>query len=303
MYGDQDYSILDSIGNTPVVRLRHLARERGAAILVKLEGSNPGGSVKDRVALWMVRRAEEEGFLKRGKTILEATSGNTGIGLALVGVTLGYKVKLTVPENVSAERKQTLQAYGAELVLSPGERGTDGAIELADRLLNSDPDMYYMPDQYSNTANWLSHYETTSREIIRQTGGRVDTFVAGMGTGGTLMGVSRRLKELSGDIQIIGVEPEQGHSIQGLKNMEESAVPAIFESDRIDRIISRSDMQAFEMTSLLARREGLFVGMSGGAAVSAAITVAQEMDQGATLVVLVADRGDRYLSTGVFRGA
>lgn len=303
MHGEQDYSILDSIGNTPVVRLKHLARERGAAILVKLEGSNPGGSVKDRVALWMIRRAEEEGFLKRGKTILEATSGNTGIGLALVGATLGYRVKLTVPENVSAERKQTLQAYGAELVLSPGERGTDGAIELADRLLNADPDMYYVPDQYSNTANWLSHYETTSLEIIRQTGGRVDTFVAGMGTGGTLMGVSRRLKELSSDIQIIGVEPERGHSIQGLKNMEESAVPAIFESDRIDRIISRSDMQAFEMTSLLARSEGLFVGMSGGAAVSAAITLAQEMDQGTTLVVLVADRGDRYLSTGVFRRA
>ena len=303
MHGEKNYSILDSIGNTPVVRLRHLAPERGAAILVKLEGSNPGGSVKDRIALWMVKHAERKGILKQGKTILEATSGNTGIGLALVGATLGYRVKLTVPENVSAERKQTLQAYGAELVLSPGERGTDGAIELADRLLNTDPDMYYMPDQYSNTANWLSHYETTSQEIIRQTGGRVNTFVAGMGTGGTLMGVSRGLKEFSSNIQIIGVEPEQGHSIQGLKNMEESAVPAIFESDRIDRIISRSDMQAFEMTSLLARSEGLFVGMSGGAAVSAAITVAQEMDQGTTLVVLVADRGDRYLSTGVFRGA
>ncbi len=303
MHGEEDYSILDSIGNTPIVQLRHLAPERGAAILIKLEGSNPGGSVKDRVALWMVRQAEEERLLTKGKTILEATSGNTGIGLALVGATLGYRVKLTVPENVSAERKQTLKAYGAELILSPGGRGTDGAIELADRLLNTDPDMYYMPDQYSNAANWLSHYETTSREIIRQTGERVDAFVAGLGTGGTLMGVSRGLKELSSDIQIIGVEPEQGHSIQGLKNMEESAVPAIFESDRIDRIISRSDMQAFEMTSLLARREGLFVGMSGGAAVSAAITVAQEMDQGTTLVVLVADRGDRYLSTGVFRGA
>lgn len=303
MLGNYAEGILSSIGNTPLVQLKHLAPEGSARILVKLEGSNPGGSVKDRSALWMVKHAEVRGLLYRGKTILEATSGNTGIGLAMIGAAMGYKIRLVLPESVSVERRDILKAFGAELILTPGERGTDGAITLAEQMLTEDPDKFYMPDQYSNIANWLSHYESTAPEIIRQTSGKVNAFVAGMGTGGTLMGVSRRLKEFSEDIQIIGVEPEIGHSIQGLKNMKESAIPGIYDENRLDRIISKSDSYAFSMTRELALKEGLFVGMSGGAAVSAAVEVASHMSPGETLVVLVADRGDRYLSTGVFRGA
>ncbi|MCD4707543.1 MAG: cysteine synthase family protein [Candidatus Sabulitectum sp.] len=295
--------ILSSIGNTPLVQLRYLASEGGARILLKLEGTNPGGSVKDRSALWMVRDAEKRGLLDGGKTILEATSGNTGIGLAMVGAAMDYKVKLVLPEGVSVERRHILSAFGAELVLSPGERGADGAVSLAEQLFGEEPDKFYMPDQYSNSANWLSHYESTAPEIIRQTAGGINAFVAGMGTGGTLMGVSRGLKEFSPDIRIIGVEPEPGHSIQGLKNMKESVMPAIFDENRLDSIISQSDSDAFSMTRELALKEGLFAGMSGGAAVSAAVQVAQDMSPGETLVVLVADRGDRYLSTGVFRKA
>lgn len=303
MLDNHTEGILSSIGNTPLVQLKHLALEGGARILVKLEGTNPGGSVKDRSALWMVRHAEAKGLLYRGKSILEATSGNTGIGLAMVGAAMGYKVKLVLTESVSVERRDILKAFGAELILTPGEQGTDGAITHAKQLLGEDPDKFYMPDQYSNSANWLSHYESTAPEIIRQTAGRVNSFVAGMGTGGTLMGVSRGLKEFSADIRIIGVEPEIGHSIQGLKNMKESAIPAIFDEDRLDCTISKSDSDAFSMTRELALKEGLFVGMSGGAAVSAAVEVASHMEPGETLVVLVADRGDRYLSTGVFKEA
>ncbi len=300
MLNEED-GILNSIGNTPLVQLRHLGPKNGARILVKLEGSNPGGSVKDRSALWMVRDAVNSGSLYTGKTILEATSGNTGIGLAMVGAAMGYRVKLVLPESAGIERRQVLSAFGAELVLTPGEKGTDGAISEAGRLFDKDRDKFYMPDQYSNRSNWLSHYESTAPEMIRQTSGRINAFVAGIGTGGTLMGVGLRLKEFSQEVRVIGVEPEIGHSIQGLKNLKESAKPAIFDEDRLDYIISRSDSDAFAMTRELALREGLFVGMSGGAAVSAAIQVARGMNKKETLVVLVADRGDRYLSTGVFR--
>ena len=215
-----NYGILSAIGNTPVARLRYTGFREGAGILLKLEGTNPGGSVKDRSALWMVRHAEKEGLLYRGRTIIEATSGNTGIGLAMVGAALGYKVKLVIPDNVSAERKHILQAFGARLITTRGHLGTDGAIAVAKQVYQDNPEQYFMPDQYSNNANWLSHYESTAPEIIRQTAGTVNAFVAGIGTGGTLMGVSRRLKEFSPEIRIIGVEPEIGHSIQGLKNMK-----------------------------------------------------------------------------------
>ncbi|RKZ03107.1 cysteine synthase B [Candidatus Fermentibacteria bacterium] len=295
-----NYGILSAIGNTPVARLRYTGFREGAGILLKLEGTNPGGSVKDRSALWMVRHAEKEGLLHRGRTIIEATSGNTGIGLAMVGAALGYKVKLVIPDNVSAERKHILQAFGARLITTRGHLGTDGAIAVAKQVYQDNPEQYFMPDQYSNNANWLSHYESTAPEIIRQTAGTVNAFVAGIGTGGTLMGVSRRLKEFSPEIRIIGVEPEVGHSIQGLKNMKESATPAIFDRSRLDMVISRSDSDAFAMTRALAVREGLFVGLSGGAAVSAAVQVAERMRPDETVVVLIADRGDRYLSTGVF---
>lgn len=293
-------SLLDSIGGTPLVELRNLSPAGGARVLVKLEGSNPGGSVKDRAAAWMVRHAVRDGLLKPGNVILEATSGNTGIGLAMVGAAMGYPVELVLPESVSIERRQTLKAFGAGLIITPGALGTDGAIEEVVRIREKAPHRYFVPDQYGNRANWLSHYESTSLEILGQTGGEIHAFVAGMGTGGTLMGHSRRFAEEDPSIQVIGVEPEPGHSIQGLKNMRESSVPAIFDHRRLSGVVSRTDTEAFTMTGLLARKEGLFVGMSGGAAVSAALEVARDMRPGETVVALAADRGDRYLSTGIY---
>ncbi len=293
--------LLDSIGNTPLIELRLISPKGGARVLAKLEGSNPGGSVKDRPALWMINTAEENGRLVPGKVILEPTSGNTGIGLAMVGACKGYRVKLTLPECVSTERRQILLAYGAELVLTPSHERTDGAIRAAYRIMEEKPDRYYMPDQFTNSDNWRSHYETTGPEVLRQTDNGITAFVAGMGTTGTLMGVGRRLKEHSPNIQIIGVEPVEGHAIQGLKNMNEAIVPAIYEKNRLDSIIVVDDRTAFAMTNRLALEEGLFVGMSSGAAVCAALQVAADLSKSDTVVVLLPDRGDRYLSTSLFR--
>lgn len=275
--------------------------ERGARVFVKLEGNNPGGSIKDRPALWMIQKAEESGELTHGKVILEPTSGNTGIGLAMVGALKGYRVKLAMPECVSVERRRVLEAFGAELVLTPAHERTDGAIREAHRILEGDPDRYYMPNQFSNPANWQSHYETTAVEILEQTEGKVSAFVAGMGTTGTLMGMERRLHEHSPDIQVIGVEPTKGHAIQGLKNMSESIVPEIFERDRLNRVVTVEDRPAFATTEALALEEGLFVGMSSGAAVWAALRVAAEMTPDDIVVTILCDRGDRYLSTNLFR--
>ena len=293
--------LLDSIGNTPLVGLQRIRPEHGARILVKLEGSNPGGSVKDRPALWMIDRAEERGDLSHGRTILEATSGNTGIGLAMVGACKGYRVKLTLPECVSSERRQTLLAFGAELVLTPAAERTDGAIRAARKLKEESPDRYFMADQFSNPDNWLSHYETTAPEILEQTGGDLAAFVAGMGTSGTLMGVARRLKEHDPGIRIVGAEPTEGHAIQGLKNMKESIVPGIYERPRLDDVVVVEDRPSYAMAERLALEEGLFVGMSSGAAVLAAMHVAADLPPGDTVVALLPDRGDRYLSTNLFR--
>jgi len=293
--------LLESIGNTPMVELKRIRPERGARLVVKLEGHNPGGSVKDRPALWMIERAEQDRKLVPGKIILEPTSGNTGIGLAMVGACKGYRVKLALPACVSVERRHTLLAFGAELVLTPAEEGTDGAIRAAHRIISEDPDRYFMPDQFTNPNNWLSHYEGTGLEILEQTGGKISAFVAGMGTTGTLMGVGRRLREHSAAIRIIGAEPVEGHAIQGLKNMTESIVPEIYERDRLDDIIAVEDRPAFAMTERLALEEGLFVGMSSGAAVFAALHVAAGLSPSETVVTLLPDRGDRYLSTNLFR--
>jgi cysteine synthase B len=292
-------SVLDAIGNTPLVRLDRVNPNPRVTLLAKLEGSNPGGSVKDRIALEMVRDGRERGALRPGKTILEATSGNTGIGLAMVGAALGIPVKLTMPECVSMERRRTLEAFGAEIVLTEGCLGTDGAIRMAERIFEADPETYFLPDQFKNPANVLAHYRHTGPEIWEQTGGAVDAFVGGLGTTGTVMGVGRRLKEHKPSVQIIAVEPTVGHKIQGLKNMEESIVPAIYEPKKLDRKITVKDEDAFEMTRVLAQREGLFVGMSSGAAVVAAAEVARDL-AGGTVVVLICDRGDRYLSTNLF---
>jgi cysteine synthase B len=268
-------------------------------ILAKLEGNNPGGSVKDRIAHYMIRDAEEAGRLKKGDTVLEATSGNTGIGLAMVCAARGYKVKLVMPECVSLERRKILEALGAELVLSPGKEGTDGAIKLAHRILAGSPNGYFMPNQFDNPSNIKAHYETTGKEIIEQTGGKIDAFVAGMGTTGTLMGAGRRLKEFNEKIKIVGVEPFLGHRVQGLKNMKESIVPKIYNEAALDEKVNISDEDAFETTRTLALKEGLFVGMSSGAAAAGALRVAEKLGKG-TIVVIFPDRGDRYLSTALF---
>ncbi|MDA8086280.1 MAG: cysteine synthase family protein [Nitrospiraceae bacterium] len=292
-------SVLDSIGGTPLVLIENLNPNRKVKLFAKLEGANPGGSVKDRIALYMIRTAEAEGRLRKGRTILEATSGNTGIGLAMVGAARGYKVKLVMPACVSMERRRTLEALGAELVISPPEEGTDGAIRLSRKIMAESPDTYFMPDQFNNRANILAHYETTGREIIEQTGGDVTHFVAGMGTTGTVMGAGRRLKEFRGDIKVIGVEPRLGHRIQGLKNMTESIVPGIYDPRALDEKINVSDDDAFAASRRLALEEGLFVGMSSGAAFFAALGLARRIDEG-TVVVILPDRGDRYLSTSLF---
>jgi cysteine synthase B len=293
-------SIIDAIGNTPLVSLAHLNKNPRITILAKLEGNNPGGSVKDRPAYYMIVKAEESGELTRDKIILEATSGNTGIALAMIGAAKNYRVKLAMPACVSMERRSILEAYGAEVVLSPAQEGTDGAIRLAHRILRENPEKYYMPNQYANTNNMLAHYETTGPEIFAQTGGDIDVFVAGMGTTGTLMGVGKYLKEMKPSIRIIGVEPRIGHKIQGLKNMKEAIVPPLYKPDQLDEKITIEDEDAFETARILAIREGLFVGMSGGAAITCAMQLAEKMHSG-TIVTILPDRGDRYLSTTLFR--
>ncbi|MGD2081173.1 MAG: cysteine synthase family protein [Nitrospirota bacterium] len=291
--------ILDCIGNTPLVEIEAINPNPAVRLLAKMEGNNPGGSVKDRIALFMIRTAEREGRLTREKIVLEATSGNTGIGLAMVCAARGYRVKLTMPACVSVERRRVLEAFGAELILSPSDEGTDGAIRLAHKILGEDPGKYFMPNQFENSANILAHYETTGQEIIEQTGGGVTHFVSGMGTTGTLMGAGRRLKEHNPAIKIVGVEPVLGHRIQGLKNMNESIVPGIFDPSRLDERYIVNDDEAFDTTRMLAVKEGIFAGMSSGAAMTVALRKSSELTEG-TIVVILPDRGDRYLSTALF---
>lgn len=292
--------VLGAIGNTPLVQLLNLNGNTDVKIFAKLEGNNPGGSIKDRPAYYMIKEAEESGELTPDKTIIEPTSGNMGIALAMIGAASGYKVKLFMPECVSVERQLILQAYGAEAVLTPAKEAVDGAIRQAHKTLETEPDKYFMPNQFDNINNVLSHYETTGPEIYAQTGGKIDVFVAGIGTTGTLNGVSRYLREKKKDIRIVAVEPTIGHTIQGLKNMKESIVPGIYDEKAFDEKITVEDGDAFETSRLLAVREGLFNGMSSGAAVAGALKVATTMKKG-VIVVILPDRGDRYLSTTLFR--
>ncbi|HMK60080.1 MAG TPA: cysteine synthase family protein [Dissulfurispiraceae bacterium] len=291
--------VSEAVGNTPLVRIENINPNPNVRLFAKVEGNNPGGSVKDRVALYMLETAEREGLLTRDKIILEATSGNTGIGLAMIGAAKKYRVKLTMPACVSVERRKVLEAFGAELILSPSNEGTDGAIRLAHRIMSEQPDLYFMPNQFDNPSNAAAHYETTGKEIVAQTGGNITHFVAGMGTTGTLMGVGRRLKEHNPAIAIVGVEPVKGHRVQGLKNMTESIVPKIFDPSKLDERYIVTDEEAFDTTRMLAIKEGLFVGMSSGAAMHIAIKKSSELREG-VIVVLLPDRGDRYLSTALF---
>ena len=292
-------NVVEMIGNTPLVPIRKLNPNPKVEIWGKLEGCNPGGSIKDRIALSMIEAAEEAGQLKPGMTILEATSGNTGIGLALVSAVKGYKLLLTMSEAVSVERRKILAAYGAEFLLTPGDLGTDGAIERAYDLADQHPDRYLLVDQYNNPANPLAHYNGTAPEIWEQTEGRVTHFVATLGTTGTVMGCSRRLKELDPEIQVIAVEPHLGHKIQGLKSLKEAYVPGIFDKRLVDQKVNVADDDAFETARRFAKAEGMLVGMSAGAAVFEALELSKTLEQG-LIVLILPDFGERYLSTDLF---
>lgn len=295
----RDSDILGMIGNTPLVELRKLNFNKRVKVLAKLESFNPGGSIKDRPALFMIVKAEERGELTKGKTILEATSGNTGIGLAMIAAVKDYKLLLMMPESASEERKKILKALGAELRLTPAALGTDGAIEAAYNLAREQPDKYFLVDQFNNEDNIAAHYHGTAEEIWRQTEGKVTLVVCALGTSGTAMGISRRLKEYNPDVKVVGVEPYLRHKIQGLKNMKESYVPGIFDKNRLDEKVNILDEDAFTMARRLLREEGILAGMSSGAAAHVALEKAKEMD-GGVVVVIFPDGAERYLSTELF---
>ena len=294
-------SVEDSVGNTPLVRLKRIpgaANDRnGNIILAKLEGNNPAGSVKDRPALSMVVRAEQRGTIKPGDTLIEATSGNTGIALAMAAAMRGYRMVLVMPEHLSVERRQTMRAFGAEIVLTPKASGMEGARDLAEKMRNEGKGVIL--DQFANPDNPLAHYEGTGPEIWRDTAGAITHFVSSMGTTGTIMGVSRFLKEKNPKVQIVGCEPTEGSQIPGIRKWPEAYLPRIYDAARVDRIESVSQAEAEEMTRRMAREEGIFGGISSGGAMFVALRVAAEV-KNAVIVSIVCDRGDRYLSTGVF---
>ncbi|MGQ9861088.1 MAG: cysteine synthase CysM [Thiobacillaceae bacterium] len=295
---DAGYKTIEAcIGNTPLVRLEHMPGETSNLILVKLEGNNPAGSVKDRPALSMITRAEARGEIKPGDTLIEATSGNTGIALAMAAAIRGYRLILIMPEHLSIERRQTMRAFGAELILVSREEGMEGARDLAERLQRQGEGRIL--DQFSNPDNPLAHYETTAPEIWRDTAGRITHFVSSMGTTGTIMGCSRYFKERNPAIQVVGVQPEEGAQIPGIRKWPPEYVPSICDYSRIDRMIYVSQADAEETTRRLAREEGIFAGISSGGALWAALQLNQEVKD-AIIVSIVCDRGDRYLSTGVF---
>jgi S-sulfo-L-cysteine synthase (O-acetyl-L-serine-dependent) len=288
---------VDLVGNTPLLELSSVSREvPGVSILGKAEWYNPGGSVKDRPALWMIRDGEKSGKLSPGKVILDATSGNTGIAYAWIGASLGYKVKLCMPKNASEERKRILRAYGVEVVLTDPGEGSDGAIREARRLYHKDPELYFYPDQYTNPANPLAHYESTAPEIWEQTEGEISHFVAGLGTSGTFVGSSRRLKEYNPEIKVISFEPDSPfHGLEGMKHMASAIVPEIYDPTLADENLDASTEEAYEMVKRLAREEGILVGLSSGAAVTTSLRVAQELESG-VIVTVLCDGADKYLS-------
>jgi len=289
-------SLLDLIGNTPLIKLANLVENPRAEIYGKAEWANPGGSVKDRPALNMILEGERTGALTPDKTIIDSTSGNTGIAYAMIAAARGYRVKLCLPKNASEERKRILEAYGAELVLTDPLAGSDGAILVVREIVAADPDKYFYPDQYNNSANWRAHYETTGFEIFEQTGGRITHFIAGLGTSGTFIGTGRRLRELKPEVKLISMQPDSPfHGLEGLKHMETAIVPGIYDPALADEKVEVSTEEAHAMVKLLARREGWFVGISSGANVAAAIKVAERIDAG-VIVTILSDDASRYLS-------
>ncbi|HOB85602.1 MAG TPA: cysteine synthase family protein, partial [Bacteroidales bacterium] len=293
-------NILETIGQTPLVKINRLNAKKNVKICAKLEGFNPSGSIKDRIALRMIEQAEAEGSLKNGKIIIEPTSGNTGIGLAMIGAVKGYKVEIVMSSAVSVERIKMIRAFGAKVTLTDGKLGTDGAILKARELMSRFPDRYFMPDQFSNKYNNIAHYKTTGEEIWKQANGKIDYFVSAIGTSGTIMGVGKSLKENDPKIKIVCAHPVKGHYIQGLKNMEEAIVPSIYDPSKIDETIMVETEEAWKMSLKIIREEGIFVGMSSGAALYAALKIAEKIKSG-NIVVIFPDRGEKYLSTDLFK--
>ena len=292
-------NILEAVGNTPMVRINSLNPNPDVNIYAKLEGFNPSGSIKDRIAVKMIAEAEKEGRLRPGQTIIEPTSGNTGIGLAIIGIVKGYPVEIVMSEAVSMERRKIIRSLGGKVILTPAEEGTDGAIRLARKMVAENPDKYFMPDQFANAANYLAHYETTALEIWQQTGGQIDYLVCALGTSGTIMGLSRFLKLMKPSIRIVCAQPVKGHYIQGLKNMEEAIVPDIYDPSQIDIQELVDSEEAIEMARRLIKEEGIFAGMSSGAAMLAAYRTASKISSG-NIVVLFPDRAEKYISTVMF---
>ena len=292
-------SILEAIGSTPMVKINRLCPNPKVNIYAKLEGFNPTGSIKDRIAVKMINDAEREGRLKPGQTIIEPTSGNTGIGLAIIGLIKGYPVEIVMSEAVSMERRKIIRAYGGKIHLTPAEEGTDGAIRLARKLVAENPDKYFMPDQFANAANYLAHYGGTALEIWQQTSGEIDYLVCALGTSGTLMGLSRFLKGMKPSVKVVCAHPHKGHYIQGLKNMEEAIVPEIYDPSKIDVHEMVDSEEAIAMARELIAKEGIFAGMSSGAAMLAAVRTAEKIESG-NIVVLFPDRAEKYLSTVMF---
>ena len=293
-------TIEDYVGNTPLVRLQRLPGNTSNQILVKLEGNNPAGSVKDRPAVNMISLAEQRGDIKPGDTLIEATSGNTGIALAMAAAIKGYRMILIMPDHMSEERKQSMSAYGAELILVDKESGMEGARDLADEMQAQGKGLVL--NQFGNMDNPAAHYSGTGPEIWRQTDGRITHFVSAMGTTGTIMGVSRFLKEQSEEIEIIGLQPKEGAAIPGIRRWPEAYLPTIFEASRVDRVIDLGQQESEDCMRALAREEGIFCGVSSGGAVAGALAISREVEN-AVIVAVICDRGDRYLSTGVFSSA
>lgn len=292
-------NILNTIGNTPMVRINRISTKKGVNIFVKLEGVNPGGSIKDRVALKMIEQAEKEGKLNSKKIIIEATSGNTGIALSMIAAVKGYRAVMVMSRAVSAERRKMIEAFGAEVVLTDPKKGTDGAILKVREMVKKNPEKYFHTDQFSNMNNRNAHYETTAREIWKQCDGKIDYFVSALGTSGTLMGVAAYLKKKNPNIKIVSAEPVEGHYIQGLKNMKEALVPEIYDKALLDKIIMIESEEAFAMARRVVREEGISVGMSSGAAMLASLKIAKTIKTG-NIVTIFPDRGEKYLSTKLF---
>ncbi len=294
-------SVIEMIGNTPMIKIDNILDNDKIEVFAKLEGQNPSGSIKDRIALAMIEQAEKSGSLTKDKIIIEPTSGNTGIALAMIGSVKGYKVHVVMSDAVSAERQKMIRAYGGEIILTDGKLGTDGAIMHAHKLVKENPSKYFMPNQFSNEYNKLAHYKTTAKEIWSQMNGRIDYFVSALGTSGTIMGVGKGLKEFDKNIKIVEAQPIKGHYIQGLKNMQEAIVPEIYDEEMIDISIQVESEQAFSMARNIMQKEGISIGMSSGAVLNAVVQLSKHLNQKSRIAVIFPDRAEKYVSTSLFK--